>query len=195
MLAAGALALWDDSARGMGAVAAALLLLVAVIVQHEMILRKVEEGRRRMQYWADGIDRLDDRWAGRGIPGNAFLEDHHLYAADLDLFGKGSVFELLCSARTALGERRLADWLLNPSETAVAEASSNPFANFCRITGCAKIWRCWGRTCGPMCIRRRSPNGAPPRLSALPPGNGHWQNCCRRSPLPLAWHGPCGRCR
>jgi len=36
----------------------------------------------------------------------------HAYAADLDLFGEGSLFELLCIARTAAGERKLADWLM-----------------------------------------------------------------------------------
>lgn len=122
LLVAGALALWDNSAYGLGGVAAALLALVVVIVRHEMVLRQVLEARRRVQYWADGLDRLNHTWAGRGIPGDAFLDEHHLYASDLDLFGKGSVFELLCSARTALGERRLAEWLLHSTSPAAALA-------------------------------------------------------------------------
>lgn len=122
LVAAGGFALWENTARGMGFVAVMLSVLVAVIVRHEILLRHVVEARRRAMYWADGIDRLENKWAGRGIPGDAFLEEHHLYAADLDLFGKASVFELLCSARTALGERRLADWLLNPTAPQVAEA-------------------------------------------------------------------------
>ncbi len=122
LVVAGGFALWDNTPRGMGIVAVMLAVLVAVIVRHEILLRRVVEARRRVMYWADGIDRLENKWAGRGLPGDAFLEEHHLYAADLDLFGKGSVFELLCSARTALGERRLADWLLNPTTPQVAEA-------------------------------------------------------------------------
>src|SRR5690606_17656105 len=39
-----------------------------------------------------------------------------VYAADLDLFGDGSLFELLCAARTRMGERALAEWLLAPAD-------------------------------------------------------------------------------
>ncbi|MGA8876209.1 MAG: mismatch repair protein, partial [Candidatus Korobacteraceae bacterium] len=39
----------------------------------------------------------------------------HVYAADLDLFGNGSLFEMLCTARTGIGRATLADWLLNPA--------------------------------------------------------------------------------
>jgi DNA mismatch repair ATPase MutS len=50
-----------------------------------------------------------------GEGGEAFLDPAHPYARDLDLFGKGSVFELLCTARTAIGQHRLAEWLLHPA--------------------------------------------------------------------------------
>jgi DNA mismatch repair ATPase MutS len=38
-----------------------------------------------------------------------------LYAADLDVFGKGSLFELLCTARMRGGEETLATWLAAPA--------------------------------------------------------------------------------
>ena len=34
--------------------------------------------------------------------------------SDLDLFGKGGLFELLCTVRTRMGEERLAQWLKTP---------------------------------------------------------------------------------
>ena len=37
--------------------------------------------------------------------GQRYLDENHLYAADLDLFGKGSLFELLCTARKPEPER------------------------------------------------------------------------------------------
>src|SRR5262249_43414975 len=40
---------------------------------------------------------------------------HHIYASDLDLFGRGSLFELLCTVRTRMGEERLAQWLKEPA--------------------------------------------------------------------------------
>ena len=61
------------------------------------------------------VARIEDRWAGEGTFGTRFEDPHHVYAADLDLFGKGSLFELLCTARTRMGERTLAEWLLAPA--------------------------------------------------------------------------------
>jgi len=41
-----------------------------------------------------------------------------VYAADLDLFGPGNLFELLSIARTRMGENALASWLLAPAPVA-----------------------------------------------------------------------------
>jgi hypothetical protein len=41
--------------------------------------------------------------------------DGHPYAADLDLFGRASLFQWLGPAATPVGGRRLADWLLAPA--------------------------------------------------------------------------------
>ena len=43
-------------------------------------------------------------WVGKGNQGERFRDPKHLYADDLDLFGRGSIFELLSTARTAAGE-------------------------------------------------------------------------------------------
>ena len=52
---------------------------------------------------------------GAGEPGDRYLDPAHPYARDLDLFGKGSLFELLSTARTHVGEDTLARWLLSPA--------------------------------------------------------------------------------
>ncbi len=70
---------------------------------------------RAEAFYERGLARLDGRWAGAGEPGNRFLDEHHLYARDLDLFGAGGLFELLCRARTRMGEETLAAWLLAPA--------------------------------------------------------------------------------
>ena len=53
--------------------------------------------------------------AGTGEPGDRFRDDQHLYANDLDIFGSGSLFELLSIARTRAGEDALAAWLTAPA--------------------------------------------------------------------------------
>jgi hypothetical protein len=43
------------------------------------------------------------------------VDDTHPYAVDLDIFGRGSLFELLSLARTRSGEQTLAGWLKAPA--------------------------------------------------------------------------------
>src|ERR1700676_5765816 len=56
------------------------------------------------------------RWAGGGQTGGGFWEWNHVFAEDLDLFGRGCLFELLSTARLPMVERRLANWLCEGSE-------------------------------------------------------------------------------
>ncbi|HEV2248095.1 MAG TPA: DNA mismatch repair protein MutS, partial [Terriglobia bacterium] len=62
-----------------------------------------------------GLARLENRWMGTGESGERFLDPSHPYARDLDLFGQGSLFELLCTTRTSTGEATLSRWLLAPA--------------------------------------------------------------------------------
>jgi hypothetical protein len=87
--------------------------------RHALVVRAAEFYRR-------GLARLEDRWAGIGARGERFADMHHVYSADLDLFGEGSLFELLCAARTRIGEEMLAGWLLAPA--AAAEVSRRQIA-------------------------------------------------------------------
>ena len=83
---------------------------VVLLVVHARVLNHLERARRARALYARGVDRLDGRWAGTGRSGARFLEGH-LYARDLDLFGRASLFELLDTARTEAGEDTLAGWL------------------------------------------------------------------------------------
>jgi hypothetical protein len=89
----------------------------AAVLYHSRVLRGRFRAQRAVAVYRDGLARIQDRWAGRGQSGDRFDVPHHIYAADLDLFGKGSLFELLSTARTRMGEDALAQWLLSPSPT------------------------------------------------------------------------------
>jgi MutS domain V len=101
--------------------AADLLLLIPIAafavldVLHRRLIRSVTAYSRAIRFYEQGMARLEDRWAGTGITGERFLEPSHPCARDLDLFGRASVFELLCTARTRAGEETLARWLLVPA--------------------------------------------------------------------------------
>jgi hypothetical protein len=100
------------SAGWLGVALAGFLVLAAL---HDRIFRARARLRRAIAFHERALARLDGRFAGAGTPGDAFADPAHPYALDLDLFGKGSVFELLCAARTRAGEARLAAWLLAPA--------------------------------------------------------------------------------
>ena len=93
-----------------------------LVVVHEKLLKELERRRRAARFFEKGLARLDGNWAGTGEPGERYNEATHPYALDLDLFGKGSLFELLCTARTRIGEDRLAQWLKSPAEPDVVRA-------------------------------------------------------------------------
>ncbi len=102
-------------------VAPAVAFIALAVVQ-----AGITQARRRYERAAvlydQGLARLDDRWAGKGATGERFLDAAHPYAEDLDLFGHGSLFELLSTARTRVGEETLARWLLTPAAPDVVRA-------------------------------------------------------------------------
>ena len=88
---------------------------VALAALHDRVFRTRARLRRAIAFHERALARIDGTFAGTGTPGDAFADPGHPYALDLDLFGRGSLFELLCAARTQPGEERLAAWLLAPA--------------------------------------------------------------------------------
>jgi hypothetical protein len=85
---------------------------------------------RAIAFYERALARLDGRWAGTGSEsGDRFLDDSHLYARDLDLFGAASLFELLSGARTRMGEESLAAWLKAPAATPVVQSRQEAVAD------------------------------------------------------------------
>ena len=93
-----------------------LAVFAGLAIVHERVLLRREGARRAVTFYDRGLARLEDRWIGLGPDGTGLAQDDHLYAADLDLFGRGSVFQLISAARLGAGERTLADWLLAPAD-------------------------------------------------------------------------------
>lgn len=116
---------------------AAFAGLIVLIVLHERVMRTIALRERVERFYRRGLARLDGSWAA--TPDNAknprrkraaeedetgerFSPADHAYAADLDLFGRGSLFHLLSTARTVEGQQTLARWLLFPAPLAEREA-------------------------------------------------------------------------
>jgi hypothetical protein len=95
---------------------------LALIRWHDAIITRRERTSRVVTFYERALARLDDTWIGSGATGDRFTDPAHLYAADLDLFGPGSMFELLSLARTRGGEECLAAWLRHGATPEVVQA-------------------------------------------------------------------------
>ena len=95
---------------------------VGLVIVHDGVLRRWRREAGAALFYERGLARLENRWAGAGDSGERFLPDSHPYALDLDLFGHGSLFELLSTATTSWGAKTLADWLLSPASPAEIRA-------------------------------------------------------------------------
>jgi len=113
-------------------IAAPVAAFAGISFWHSRILRSRELAQRAVAFYERGLARIEDRWAGIGETGERFADPHHVYSADLDLFGDASLFQLLSTARIRIGEDTLAGWLLAPAKvdeirerhTAVTELKS-----------------------------------------------------------------------
>jgi hypothetical protein len=88
---------------------------LAAAAYHPRVRARRDLARRAVAFYRAGLDRLNGQPPLDGLPGDRFIDEHHLYGADLDLFGRQSLYESLCTARTPMGESTLAGWLLAPA--------------------------------------------------------------------------------
>jgi hypothetical protein len=95
---------------------------VALVIYHGALRRRRVSAERILTYYKHGLARVEDRWSGLGSTGERFAAASHIYAADLDLFGKDSLFQLVSLARTRMGEDTLAGWLLGPAPLETIQA-------------------------------------------------------------------------
>jgi hypothetical protein len=110
-----AVAAWVTGAYSAWWAAAGAVPFFALVLRSKVLGFRKAGADRAAWYYRRGLDRLAGKWAGRGPTGERFADPAHLYAADLDLFGDGSLFQRVSAARTAGGEKLLAGWLLAPA--------------------------------------------------------------------------------
>ncbi len=105
-------------------IASPLPLLAAVFAARRYFTARDQATRidNLRGFYLRGIERVENNWHGTGQSGEDYREDGHLYDHDLHILGSGSLFELLCTARTEIGRRRLAEFLLRPVTAEEARA-------------------------------------------------------------------------
>ncbi|HWZ43004.1 MAG TPA: hypothetical protein VNW97_05985 [Candidatus Saccharimonadales bacterium] len=90
-----------------------IVLFAALGTLHSRILRALDQARRAVRWYQWGQARIEDRWTAMGTTGEEFRQPDHVYAEGLDIFGRGSLFQLLSVARSRMGRENLSRWLLS----------------------------------------------------------------------------------
>lgn len=103
-----------------------VLLPVGVIVAVVPGLLRARRGAHRavrlLNVYEHGAARMDGTQTQSGHTGEAFREAGHLYEHALDILGADSIFGMLATTRTAVGERALARLLLHGADAEMVRA-------------------------------------------------------------------------
>jgi hypothetical protein len=97
-------------------------VFVVLILVHSRVADRLARNRRSVEFYALALKRLDDDWMDSAVRGDRYADPEHPYSGDLDLFGRGSLFQLISTSRTRLGEDALASWLLQPADESTIRA-------------------------------------------------------------------------
>jgi hypothetical protein len=92
-------------------------LFFSLIVHHESLHRSKKRLEQYLKVLDRALNRINDAWLGYFDCGDEFIDSEHPYCLDLDVFGKGSIFQWLSSSHTFYGRKQLASDLLKPPET------------------------------------------------------------------------------
>jgi hypothetical protein len=106
---------WEREPERWPALFVPVVLFGGLLAVHLRLNDALARLSRAERFYRRGIGRLEWSWQGTGRSGEAFLDRDHPYARDLDVFGKGSLFELLATTVSPWGTRTLASWLTGPA--------------------------------------------------------------------------------
>ena len=126
---------YDGYAAGWAAGLALLAAFVLLVRGHGRIRQELAVLEQRLQATADFLCRMEGGWRELPVNGEIFLQEERPQGRDLHLFGRASLFQYLCLARTRGGRERLSD-VLSPfpasrevilmRQEAVAELAKEP---------------------------------------------------------------------
>lgn len=87
------------------------VLFAALVPLHSRCVRRLQRSNAAADFHRGCLERLQDNWRGRPHTGLQYLESAHPWVQDLDIFGPGSLFQLVTECRTGPGHARLAGWM------------------------------------------------------------------------------------
>ncbi len=106
-------------------IAAAILMMIffRLVTLFDELKRRQKFLTSRLRVLNSYIVRERGTWRNRSVKGENYLSDERPQDVDLHIFGKGSIFQYICAARTKRGRDRLA--------AALSPVPQNPTAGSC----------------------------------------------------------------
>lgn len=94
-------------------VIAEVIAFILLVRKHADLFRENAHVENLIRIQSNELAGLEGRYDGFDS-GVKFIDAHHPYTHDLDVFGEGSLFQMLCRCETLSGKKQLATRLSNP---------------------------------------------------------------------------------
>lgn len=88
-----------------------VIAFLGLVVAHSRVHDAKERASAALRFHQRGLARLDHKWDALSSTSARFQSPDHPFAADLDIFGRGSLMQLVDATETRFGEERLAKLL------------------------------------------------------------------------------------
>ncbi|MCX7773804.1 MAG: MutS family DNA mismatch repair protein [Clostridia bacterium] len=88
-----------------------VLAFIVVVVRHNGVKSRLKSCQMLIVIHENNLKRMDGGWSDFSDKGDEFLSSEHPYAADLNIFGPKSLFQLINQTHTYLGRQRLSELL------------------------------------------------------------------------------------
>lgn len=95
-----------------------IILFIILINKHSRVRYNRKCAKLISEINENSLKRLNGEWKSFEDAGVDFLDDNHNYSKDLDIFGKGSLFQYINTASTYLGREKVKYMLIAPHYTA-----------------------------------------------------------------------------
>lgn len=94
-----------------------LLIFIYLVIEHDKEIKKRKYSIALKDINEKAIKKLNGQWKSFEDDGSEFKNEEHSYSNDLDIFGKGSLFQWINSSKTFMGRQNLKSRLTNPLKT------------------------------------------------------------------------------
>jgi Ca2+/Na+ antiporter len=100
-----------------------LVVFIYLVVYQDKLINRIKYTTLLLDINKTSIKRVNGEWNSFADAGEDFLEDSHNYTSDLDIFGKGSLFQWISAATIFTGREKLRDLLtfIEGSRTDICE--------------------------------------------------------------------------